>query len=214
MTWYLCKVLKPQKISLTFIIDAIAGGARNSCAEGAIINIKQLWPLIYPLIDMWDLGLFILYSIFNKEGCLVARARHWIRKHWSTTKLASWCQSLDISASITSGEHILTMKNLGRFVAIIQKANVNTWKKACWFLPVAASDSSEAHGHFWVEDFSTSVLQYWGFIRKQECHCHSPWVKGKYFLYLNSFFHDPENGFVVDMWKTELFWFSLKSYSL
>lgn len=42
----------------------------------------------------------------------------------------------------------------------------------------------------------------------------SAWVKGSCFFYLNYFFHDPENGFAVDMCKTELFWFSLKSYFL
>lgn len=35
-------------------------------------------------------------------------------------------------------------------------------------------------------------------------------VKGNCFLYLNYFFHDPENDFAVDMCKTELFLFSLK----
>lgn len=115
MIWYPCKVLKPQKVSLASIIDAIAGGTWSFCAEGGIINIKHLWPLIYPLIDMWDMGLFMLYSIFNNGSCLRARVPHWSGKHWSYTKLVSWCQSLDISVSITLRENIFTMKYLGQF---------------------------------------------------------------------------------------------------
>lgn len=152
-----------------------------------------------------------VYSIFNKEDYLVARTPWWAEKHWSTTKLLSWCQPLDIPVSVTSGEDNLTEKNLGHFCGSNKKTNVNTWKSACWFLPVAASHSSEALGCFWVEFFFLPVTYD---IENLSGNTNWAWVKWNCFLYLSYFFHDPENVFAVDMCKTELFWFSLKSYFL
>lgn len=79
---------------------------------------------------------------------------------------------------------------------------------------MAASDSSEAQGHFWVKVFSYQWLTISRIYQGTEMSLIQHGVKGNCFFYLNYFFHDPENGFAVDMCKTELFWFSLKSYFL